>query len=114
MRIRKVASLAAFPTSFVCRIDKIPATGIPFNSFEADRISYAELEACGKDQGIDIRPQDEGGDVQVGDMLFVRSGFIQSYHHLQSKEERDKVAVRLRAKNQDDAQRWAGLKQEEL
>lgn len=101
-----------FPTSLVGRINETPATGIPFNSFEPDRISYAELEACGKDQGIDIRPQDQGGDIQIGDMLFIRSGFVQSYH-LQTKEEREKIALRLRAADQSDAQRWAGLKQEE-
>lgn len=82
--------------------------GIHFNPYEADRISYAQLEACGKDQGIDIRPQVEGGDIQIGDMLFVRSGFIQSYY-ARSKEDRNKAALHAR----EHGQRWAGLKQEE-
>jgi len=86
--------------------------GIPFNSYEADRISYADLEACGRDQGIDIRPQAQGGDVQIGDMLFIRSGFVQSYW-AKSAEERNKLALRPHALGPDDGQRWAGVKQEE-
>lgn len=86
--------------------------GAAFNSYEADRISYAELEACGKDQGIDIRPQAQGGDIQIGDMLFIRSGFIKTYFS-KSKEERDKLAVRPHQLGPDDGQRYAGVKQEE-
>ena len=86
--------------------------GISFNSYEPDRISYTELEACGRDQGINIRPQAQGGDVQIGDMLFVRSGFVQSYYS-KSPEERDSLALRPHVIGPDDGQRWAGLKQEE-
>ena len=86
--------------------------GIPFNPYESDSISLAELQACGKDQGIDIRPASQGGDVQVGDMLFVRSGFISSYFS-KTPEEREKLALRPHALGPDDGQRWAGLKQEE-
>ena len=86
--------------------------GIPFNPYESDSISLAELQACGKDQGIDIRPAAQGGDVQVGDMLFIRSGFISSYFS-KTPEERDKLALRPHALGPDDGQHWAGLKQED-
>ncbi|KAL9638689.1 MAG: hypothetical protein Q9164_001397, partial [Protoblastenia rupestris] len=84
---------------------------IPFNSYDADRISYSDLEACGRDQGIDIRPSSEGGDIQIGDMLFIRSGFIQAYHS-KPPEERNELALRPHIIGPDDGQRWAGLKQE--
>ena len=86
--------------------------GIPFNSYEADRISYADLEACGRDQGIDVRPASQGGDIQVGDMLFIRSGFIQEYFS-KTPEERKRLAHRPHQLGPDDGQRWAGVKQEE-
>ncbi len=86
--------------------------GVAFNSYEADRISYAELEACGKDQGIDIRPQSQGGDIQIGDLLFVRSGFIRTYFG-KSQEERTRLAVRPHQLGPDDGQRYAGVKQED-
>jgi hypothetical protein len=86
--------------------------GIPFNPCEADRISYAELETCARDQGIDIRPRAHGGDIQVGDMLFVRSGFLESYYS-KSAEERAKLALRPHVFGPDDGQRWAGVRQEE-
>ena len=86
--------------------------GLALNPYDADRISYAELEACGKDQGIDIRPQAEGGDVRIGDLLFVRSGFIKTYFS-KSEEERHELAVRPHELGENDGQRYAGLKQEE-
>ncbi|KAL6720071.1 hypothetical protein ACLMJK_001992 [Lecanora helva] len=86
--------------------------GVAFNSYEADRISYAELEACGIDQGIDIRPHAQGGDIQIGDMLFIRSGFIKTYYS-KTPEERDKLALRAHQLGPEDGQRYAGVKQEE-
>jgi len=86
--------------------------GVAFNPYEADRISYAELEACGTDQGIDIRPQAQGGDIQIGDMLFIRSGFIKSYFS-KSVEDRQRLALRPHQLGPDDGQRYAGVKQED-
>ncbi|KAK0508094.1 hypothetical protein JMJ35_009178 [Cladonia borealis] len=86
--------------------------GIAFDSYQAERISYADLEACGKEQGFDIRPQAQGGDIQVGDLLFIRSGFIRTYFS-KSQEERKRLALRPHQLGPDDGQRYAGVKQEE-
>lgn len=70
------------------------------------------MEACGKDQGIDIRPQAQGGDIQVGDLLFIRSGFIKTYFS-KPAEERNQLALRPHQIGPDDGQRYAGVKQED-
>ncbi|KND88554.1 hypothetical protein TOPH_06895 [Tolypocladium ophioglossoides CBS 100239] len=41
------------------------------------RITYDELASCGEAQGIDIRPAAKGGDIEVGDILFIRTGWVQ-------------------------------------
>lgn len=86
--------------------------GIEYSAYENHGISFAELQACGKDQGIDIRPAAQGGDVQIGDLLFVRSGFVQEYYSL-SEEKRHELAVRPHQLGPDDGQRYAGVAQEE-
>lgn len=73
---------------------------------------HQELYQCGKDQGIDIRPAAQGGDIKIGDMLFVRSGFVEAYHS-KSPDERAAAAVRPHEFGIHDGQRWAGLSQEE-
>ncbi|KAI4104928.1 MAG: hypothetical protein L6R37_002971 [Teloschistes peruensis] len=87
--------------------------GIEYDSFIDHRIPYEELYSCGKDQGIDIRPQAQGGDIRIGDILFIRSGFIGQYHRVKSTEEWSKVALRPHAIGPDDQQKWAGVAQEE-
>ncbi|KAI9836237.1 MAG: hypothetical protein M1819_001574 [Sarea resinae] len=86
--------------------------GIHYDSFDHYTISYDELCNCGKDQGIDIRPQSQGGDIQVGDILFIRSGFVESYYQ-RPREERNRLAAREHKIGKEDGQRWAGVKQEE-
>ena len=86
--------------------------GVALDSYQADRISYAELEACGREQGIDIRPQAQGGDIQIGDMLFIRSGFIKTYYS-KPGDERSQLARRHHEIGPNDQQLWAGVKQEE-
>ena len=86
--------------------------GVALNSYESDSISYAELEACGRYQGIDIRPQAQGGDIQIGDMLFIRSGFIKTYYS-KAVEERNQLALRHHEFGENDEQRYAGVKQED-
>ncbi|KAL8709793.1 MAG: hypothetical protein Q9220_005579 [cf. Caloplaca sp. 1 TL-2023] len=87
--------------------------GVQYDSFVDHRIPYEELYLCGKDQGIDIRPQAQGGDVKIGDMLFIRSGFVEAYHKTKSSEEWAQIALRKHAIGPDDEQRWAGVAQEE-
>ena len=86
--------------------------GIQYDSYEAHPIPYEELYQCGKDQGIDIRPEAQGGDIKIGDILFVRSGFIESYYS-KTPEQRTKLAIREHHFGPDDGQRYAGVAQEE-
>lgn len=87
--------------------------GIQYDSFIDHRIPYEELYLCGKDQGLDIRPQAQGGDIKIGDILFIRSGFVEKYHQVKSSEEWSKIALRPHVIGPDDQQRWAGVAQEE-
>ncbi|EXJ88509.1 hypothetical protein A1O1_05439 [Capronia coronata CBS 617.96] len=79
--------------------------GIVYDSASYYSITYANLVACGKHQGLDIRPASEGGDIHVGDFLFVRSGFVQDYY---AKSDEENTFLGLR-----DEPVWAGLSQED-
>jgi hypothetical protein len=81
--------------------------------FDYYPISWEELYQCGKDQGIDIRPAAQGGDIKIGDMLFVRSGWKETYDS-RSPEDRAKAALRHgTGKDGEDGQRYAGVSQEQ-
>jgi len=86
--------------------------GIVYDPFEYYTIPFTELQACGKAQGIDIRPAAQGGDIKIGDLLFIRSGFISTYY-TSSPDVRAAATLRLHTAGPDDGQRWAGIKQEE-
>ena len=81
--------------------------GITYDSATPHSISYAELEACGKAQGVDIRPVSKGGDIKIGDVLFIRSGYVEDYYK-RSAQENEKLGLRA-----PEGQIWAGVKQEE-
>lgn len=83
-----------------------------YDPYEHHEISYSDLQACGLSQGIDIRPASKGGDIHIGDMLFIRSGFVSTYY---SKTEDERVAAALRPHSvgKEGGQRWAGVEQEE-
>ncbi|KAH7125926.1 hypothetical protein EDB81DRAFT_202162 [Dactylonectria macrodidyma] len=66
---------------------------IKFDPYDTCKITFDELVECGKEQGIDIRPEAQGGDIKIGDILFIRSGWVQDYHR-RSPEERDKLGIR--------------------
>lgn len=78
----------------------------PYHPYKAHEISFAELKACATSQGLDIRPESRGGDIRPGDVLFVRSGFVQEYYKL-SPDERHAAATRKRPE-------FAGLSHEKL
>ena len=64
--------------------------------------------ACGHAQGLDIRPARQGGDIQIGDILLVRFGFVETYRKMPSEKH-----AHLILRHQDagrDAQ-FAGLDQ---
>ncbi|KAK8160489.1 hypothetical protein IWX90DRAFT_268153 [Phyllosticta citrichinensis] len=85
--------------------------GIEYDPYDHYEISYEELEACGKDQGLDIRPAAKGGDMQIGDIVFIRTGFVEAYHQ-KPRDERNALAQRHSDLSTESGQRWAGLKQE--
>lgn len=64
----------------------------------------------GKYQGIDIRPATQGGDIKIGDILFVRAGFAEDYYK-RTPEENAAVGLRTHGGTGDNVQRWAGVKQ---
>jgi hypothetical protein len=70
------------------------------------------LNECGKSQGINIQPESKGGDVKIGDILLVRSGWVDTYHS-KTEEERVKAARRSDDPKAENAQQWAGVKQED-
>ena len=65
---------------------------------------------AGKEQGLDLRPAAQGGDVKPGDMLFVRGGWGEEFLKL-SAEERAKVGGREHILGPEDPTRYAGLEQ---
>lgn len=81
--------------------------GINYDPYDGHAISLDALKKCGQAQGIDIRPESQGGDIKVGDILLIRSGFVERYHEL-SPEKRNELAKR-------DGENiiFAGVKQEE-
>lgn len=86
---------------------------IKYSCYTSHSIPYSELAACGKAQGIDIRPAAQGGDIRIGDILLIRSGWVAQYHSLPA-EERNEWALRPHASSAGaDGQRYAGVKQEE-
>ena len=83
-----------------------------YNPYEPDRIPLSSIAACSKAQGIDIRPESQGGDMKIGDILFIRSGFTAVYDKKSSKDN-DKAATRPHNIGPDDGQRWGGVEQSE-
>ncbi|PYI08690.1 hypothetical protein BO78DRAFT_339114 [Aspergillus sclerotiicarbonarius CBS 121057] len=80
---------------------------IPYDPYTTHAITLSSLTACAKSQGIDLRPASQGGDIQVGDMLLIRSGCVERYHTL-TPSERETVATRSH-----EHLTWAGLSQED-
>jgi len=84
--------------------------GIQYESASTHSISYDDLVEVGKFQGIDIRPAAQGGDIKIGDILFVRAGFAEDYYK-RSPEENAKIGLRTHGGTGENVQRWAGVKQ---
>lgn len=75
-------------------------------------ISLAELSACGKAQGLDIRPRAQGGDIEIGDILMIRSGYVEAYYS-KTPDERAAMSLRKHVIGPEDGQRYVGIMQEE-
>ncbi|KAI2611870.1 hypothetical protein GGR54DRAFT_632834 [Hypoxylon sp. NC1633] len=74
------------------------------------KISYAELVNVAQMQGIDLKPAAQGGDVQIGDILLIRSGFMKNARSL-TDEQRAKYHLRPLHFGPDDGQRYIGVEQ---
>ncbi|RFU33147.1 hypothetical protein B7463_g3187, partial [Scytalidium lignicola] len=88
------------------------ASGKTYDPWTYYPFSYADLAACGRAQGIDIRPESQGGDVKPGDLLLVRGGWTDTYHNKTPKE-RTQIATRKHWLGPDDPSTYAGLSQEQ-
>ncbi|KAJ5204404.1 uncharacterized protein N7498_005283 [Penicillium cinerascens] len=65
----------------------------PYDPYTSHAITLSELQACARFQGLDLRPESQGGDIRVGDFLLIRSGFVEKYYSL-SPDERYAAATR--------------------
>ncbi|CAH0057120.1 unnamed protein product [Clonostachys solani] len=76
------------------------------------RITYHDLIKTAKMQNIDLRPARSGGDIETGDILLIRSGFLKYSSSLDSFE---KATLHLRRSQfgPHDGQRYIGLEQSE-
>lgn len=98
--------------------------GKSYDPYTGHAISFADLQACAESQGVNILPASQGGDVKVGDILLIRSGWVARYNSL-SEEQRRKAALRhvhifapqnppsSSSEEEGEVQEWAGLKQEQ-
>lgn len=80
---------------------------------ESHSISLSALSACASFQNFDLRPAAQGGNVQIGDMLFVRSGWTKTYRSLPA-DERARLALRPHSRETGQSgQQYAGVQQSE-
>jgi kynurenine formamidase len=79
--------------------------GRKYQTSVSHAITLGELKEVGRKQGIDIRPQAQGGDVRPGDILMIRTGWTEDYYG-RSEEENAKLALR-----EGEAQKLVGVEQ---
>jgi hypothetical protein len=79
----------------------------PYDPYTPHEITFSELRACAKFQNLNLLPESQGGDIRIGDILLIRSGFVEKYH-AQSPAERYETATRSH-ENLD----FAGVSREE-
>lgn len=78
--------------------------GISYDSASPHEISLDDLVKVGKSQNIDIRPASQGGDIQPGDLLFIRSGWTKDYY-ARTEEQNHALAMREHGT-------WVGVKRQ--
>jgi hypothetical protein len=78
-----------------------------YDPYTTHGITLSDLQACATSQGLDLRPQSEGGDIRIGDILLIRSGFVDRYHELSSEQRR------AAATHSHEGLCFAGLSREE-
>jgi hypothetical protein len=65
-----------------------------------------------RDQGLDLRTKDKGGDIRIGDILMVRSGFTKGYKAL-TEAEKQALASRPYFGGPNGGHRFIGVAQSE-
>ncbi|KAF8246277.1 hypothetical protein K440DRAFT_685493 [Wilcoxina mikolae CBS 423.85] len=80
--------------------------------FAATNITFSQLKAVAKDQGLDLRTKDKGGDIRIGDILLLRTGFTKAYKAL-TIAERQALADRHFSDGPDTEHRFIGVAQTE-
>jgi kynurenine formamidase len=80
--------------------------------YENYSISFETLVEVGKMQGLDLRRKEDGGDIEVGDILLVRTGFMK---HCRSISEEERAVHHLAEPKfgPEDGQRYIGVGQSE-
>ncbi|KAI1779214.1 hypothetical protein F4818DRAFT_403661 [Hypoxylon cercidicola] len=76
------------------------------------KISYADLVGVARMQGIDLKPEAQGGDVRIGDILLIRSGFLKNANSL-TDEQRAAHHLQPHQFGPHDGQRYMGVEQSE-
>ena len=84
--------------------------GLKPNAFEATNITLAQLRAVAKFQGVDLRTSDQGGDIRIGDLLLIRSGFVKAYRALTAAQ-RTALANRPFPGGPNSGHRFIGVEQ---
>lgn len=56
----------------------------PYDPYTTYGIPLSSLHACARAQGLDPRPESQGGDIKPGDILMIRSGFVERYNTAES------------------------------
>ncbi|KAF7590588.1 hypothetical protein BBP40_002625 [Aspergillus hancockii] len=80
---------------------------IPYDPYERHPITLSALRACAASQGLNLAPESQGGDIKIGDILLIRSGFVERYHQL-TPEQRQAAATRGH-----DELSWTGVAQDD-
>ena len=65
---------------------------IDYHPLKYHDIELDSLKACAGSQGINILPRAQGGDIRPGDILFIRSGFVEAYLALSQAQRNDLAA----------------------
>lgn len=86
--------------------------GKTYDVFSHHSITWDELNAAAKSQGLDIRPAAQGGDIQIGDILMIRSGWVETYY-TKSEDEIRALGHRKSELGPGNETVFAGIAQEE-
>lgn len=65
----------------------------PYDPYTSHAITFTDLQACAASQGLNLLPESQGGDIRIGDILLIRSGFVEKYNSL-TPEDRYAAATR--------------------